>query len=92
MAQADEFIADFARDLMNKSGFMCSVKVEAGDDDYRNVRLVTDADSANVMAGRRNSTISAIQHLVDRLATRVAGEQVHVNVDINNYRQRKTDA
>jgi spoIIIJ-associated protein len=87
--KADEVIQNCAEAIMRRIGFFCRVQVADGDGEYRDVRIVTDAESADSMAGRRNSTISAVQHLVDRMSTRITGETVHVNVDINNYRQRR---
>lgn len=87
-ANIDETIARTAEDLLLRCGIYSRAQVSMGEDGYRNVRMVTDANSADIMAGRRNSVISSVQHLCDRIATRVAGEHVKINVDINNYRQR----
>ena len=76
-----------AEELMRRSGFAARVTVT--EDDYNQVKVVADADSAAVLIGRRGSTIDAVEHLVDRMAIQAVGERVHMNLDINNYRQRR---
>lgn len=88
-ADLDQVISATTEDLMKRCGFFCRANVSEGEDGYRNVRIVTDAGSADAMAGRRNSMISSVQHLVDRIVSNASGDHVKVDVDINNYRQRR---
>ena len=88
-ADIDETIARTAEDLLRRCGIFSRAQVTVGDDGYHNVRMVTDANSADIMAGRRNSIINSVQHLCDRIASRASGDHVKVNVDINNHRQRR---
>lgn len=85
----DERIIAATMDLMGRCGILCRVTVSDGDDGYRSAKVVTDADGADAMGGRRNSMINAVQHLVDRMVSKTEGEHVKVNVDINNYRNRR---
>ncbi|MBD3220518.1 KH domain-containing protein, partial [bacterium] len=78
-----------ATSLMVRSGFQTRVNVEEGD--YHEVKMVVDDRSAGVLIGRQGSTVDAVEHLVERIATRTVGERVKLNLDINNYRLRRED-
>jgi spoIIIJ-associated protein len=78
-----------ATSLMVKSGFQTRVSVQEGD--YHKVKMVVDDRSAGVLIGRQGSTVDAVEHLVERIATRTVGERVKLNLDINNYRLRRED-
>lgn len=84
-----ELLTRVATSLMVKAGFQSRVTVTPGD--YHQVKMVVDDRSAGVLIGRQGSTVDAVEHLVDRIATRVAGERVKFNLDINNYRLRRED-
>ncbi|MEZ4388979.1 MAG: Jag N-terminal domain-containing protein [Candidatus Krumholzibacteriia bacterium] len=78
-----------ATSLMVKAGFQARVTVTPGD--YHQVKMVVDDRSAGVLIGRQGSTVDAVEHLVERIATRTVGERVKLNLDINNYRLRRED-
>lgn len=76
-----------ATTLMVKSGFQSRVTVTEGE--YHQVKMVVDDRSAGVLIGRQGSTVDAIEHIVERIATRTCGDRVKLNLDINNYRNRQ---
>ncbi len=78
-----------ATSIMVKSGFQARVMVTPGE--YHQVKMVVDDRSAGVLIGRQGSTVDAVEHLVERIATRTVGERVKLNLDINNYRLRRED-
>jgi spoIIIJ-associated protein len=78
-----------ATSLMVKAGFQARVMVTPGE--YHQVKMVVDDRSAGVLIGRQGSTVDAVEHLVERIATRTVGERVKLNLDINNYRLRRED-
>lgn len=84
-----ELLGRAATSLMVKSGFQARVTVEEGD--YHKIKMVVDDRSAGVLIGRQGSTVDAVEHLVERIATRTVGERVKLNLDINNYRLRRED-
>jgi len=84
-----ELLTRTATKLMVKAGFQSRVTVTPGD--YHQVKMVVDDRSAGVLIGRQGSTVDAVEHLIDRIAARVAGERVKFNLDINNYRLRRED-
>jgi spoIIIJ-associated protein len=88
-AELPGFLQRVATDLMVKSGFPCRVQVQAGE--YHLVKLVVDDRSAGVLIGRYGNTVDAVEYLVEKIASRAAGERVRMNLDINNYRLRRED-
>ncbi len=72
---------------MNICGFPCRTEVTS--DEYNRIKIITDADSAGILIGRRGYTIDAIEHLVDRMSARAMSEHVRMNLDVNNYRVRR---
>lgn len=77
-------------DLMLKSGFASRVQVQPGE--YHLVKMVVDDRSAAVLIGRYGNTVDAVEHLVEKIASKAVGERVRMNLDINNYRARREDA
>ncbi len=77
-------------ELIKRCGFVGRVSVSPSEeDDHLQARCILDMDSVEAMVGRRNSAISSVQHLVDRMVSKSIGEHVPINMDINNYRQRQ---
>lgn len=75
--------------LMTLAGFPCRCEVQEGE--YHLVKIITDDSSAGVLIGRHGSTVDAIEHLVERMASQAAGERVNLNLDVNNYRRRREE-
>jgi len=88
-AQPTAFLQRVATDLMVKSGFPCRVQVQDGE--YQQVKMVVDDRSAAVLIGRYGNTVDAVEYLVEKVASKAAGERVRMNLDINNYRLRRED-
>jgi spoIIIJ-associated protein len=84
-----ELLRRTATTLMVKSGFQSRVQVTPGE--YHKVKMVVDDRSAGVLIGRQGSTVDAVEHLVERIATHAVGDRVKMNLDINNYRLRRED-
>lgn len=86
----DANVQAITEELLRRCGFFASVRLlEKNDDDRLPVRAVVDAESVEAMVGRRNSAISSVQHLVERLNQKSTGEFQPLDMDINNYRQRQ---
>jgi spoIIIJ-associated protein len=79
-----------AVELMGRADFPCRCEVKEGE--YHLVKIVTDDNSAGVLIGRHGSTIDALEHLIERMASQAAGERVLMNLDINNYRRRREES
>ncbi|HRX52784.1 MAG TPA: R3H domain-containing nucleic acid-binding protein, partial [Candidatus Krumholzibacteria bacterium] len=88
--QTDATVKELTGELLQRCGFMSSVRLlEKNDDGRLPVRVVVDADSVEAMVGRRSSAITSVQHLVERLNQKATGEFLPLDLDINNYRQRQ---
>jgi len=72
---------------MRRAGFTSRCTVIEGE--YNQVKITVDPDSAAVLIGRHGSTIDSVEHLVERMAKQAVGDHAHMNLDINNYRQRR---
>ncbi len=88
--EAPQSLQDIAEKLMTLSSFPCRCEVVEGD--YHLVRIITDGDSAGVLIGRHGTTVDAIEHLVERMASQACGERVNMNLDVNNYRRRREES
>jgi predicted RNA-binding protein YlqC (UPF0109 family) len=71
------------------AGFPCRCEIKEGE--YHQVKIITDDSSAGMLIGRHGSTVDAIEHLVERMASQAAGERVNMNLDVNNYRRRREE-
>jgi spoIIIJ-associated protein len=89
IAELPSLLQRVATELMVKSGFPCRVQVIEGE--YHLVKLVVDDRSAGVLIGRYGNTVDAVEYLVEKLASKAAGDRVRMNLDINNYRLRRED-
>jgi len=75
--------------LMALSGFPCRCEVQEGE--YHLVKIITDDSSAGVLIGRHGSTVDALEHIVERMASQAVGDRVNMNLDVNNYRRRREE-
>jgi spoIIIJ-associated protein len=85
--KAPSQLESVATELLQRSGFPCRCEVQPGE--YHLVKIVTDDSSAGILIGRHGSTVDAVEHLVERMASQAAGERINMNLDINNYRRRR---
>lgn len=56
------------------------------------ISVVLTGEDPGVLIGRRGETLDAIQHLTNYVVNRNASERVRVNVDTENYRERRNEA
>ncbi len=75
--------------LMTLSGFPCRCEVQEGE--YHLVKIITDDSSAGMLIGRHGSTVDALEHIVERMASQAVGDRVNMNLDVNNYRRRREE-
>jgi spoIIIJ-associated protein len=90
MEEAPAVLRKLTEELMRRSSFPCRCEIKEGD--YHLVKIVTDDNSAGVLIGRHGTTIDAVEHLIERMASQAVGERVNMNLDINNYRRRREEA
>jgi spoIIIJ-associated protein len=56
------------------------------------ISVVLTGEDPGVLIGRRGETLDAIQHLTNYVVNRNSSERVRVNVDTENYRERRNEA
>jgi len=84
-----ENLYEITSQLMRLSDFPCRCEVKEGE--YHLVKIVTDDTSAGVLIGRHGTTVDAVEHLIERMASQACGERVSMNLDVNNYRRRREE-
>lgn len=69
--------------------FGVSAEIEVSEEVEGTVSVVLTADEPGALIGRRGETLDAIQHLANYAVNRGGGSRMRVNVDTENYRQRR---
>ena len=54
--------------------------------------LCIDGDTSGLLIGRRGQTLDALEYVINRVASRDAGETAHLVVDSQGYRARRREA
>jgi len=85
----DNALAELAGGMLARAGFPCEVEVNEGE--YRQVRISSDEESAGMLIGRHGQTVDAVEHLVERMACNAVDDRVRMNLDINGYRERRSE-
>jgi spoIIIJ-associated protein len=75
--------------LLARSGFPGQCETTPGE--YRQIKVTTDDESAGMLIGRHGQTIDAVEHLVERMASNAIDARARINLDINDYRQRREE-
>ena len=83
-------IARIVEHLLRAMQVRFQLTVERKDGVYEVSVVTVGADG--LLIGRKGDTLSALQHLVDRMVNRQRAERIRVSLDIGGYRQRRTDA
>lgn len=86
-ADVNSNLEKMATGLLARAGF--PTRCEVVSDEYLQVKITTDDESAGMLIGRHGSTIDSVEHLVERMISNAAGDRVRMNLDINNYRLRR---
>ncbi len=59
------------------------------DEDQETILLSIKLEDPQVLIGKNGETLGMIQHLLAKMVKRVAGEEIKISLDINDYRKRK---
>ena len=86
----DEALTGLTDGLLARAGFPCRCETLPGE--YRQIKVTTDDASAGMLIGRHGQTIDAVEHLVERMASNAIDARARINLDINNYRQRREES
>lgn len=81
-------VRELVEDLLRAMEIPAEVHVERVADGI-DVRITTDGLDG-LLIGRRGQTLAALQHVVGRLVSKEFGQNGRVQVDVGDYRQRRT--
>jgi predicted RNA-binding protein Jag len=73
--------------LLDETLLQCDVKFEHGE--YQRVLINLEDRDAGLLIGRRGAGVDALEHLLERMASRAAGHRIPLQVDVNDYRVRQ---
>jgi len=74
--------------FFQKMGFGGEPKAEF-DEDQTIILVSLKLEDPQVLIGRQGETLSMIQHILSKMTKKITGEEIKVNLDINDYRKRK---
>ncbi len=86
----DEALTELTDGMLARAGFPCRCETLPGE--YRQIKVTTDDASAGMLIGRHGQAIDAVEHLVERMASNAIDARARINLDINNYRQKREDS
>jgi len=86
----NEALTELTDGMLARAGFPCRCETLPGE--YRQIKVTTDDASAGMLIGRHGQAIDAVEHLVERMASNAIDARARINLDINNYRQKREDS
>ncbi len=86
----EERIETFLKGLLEHMGSQAVPYATKEEEDTYSVELV--GEDLGYLIGRRGDTLDAIQHLANYSVNRAAGSHVRINVDAEQYRQKREDS
>lgn len=82
-------VYDFLEGLLSRFGV--PAEIEVSDEVEGTVSVVLSGGDPGALIGRRGETLDAIQHLTNYAVNRGSGSRLRINIDTENYRQRRGD-
>jgi len=83
-----ERVEDFLLGLFARMGIEADMKITEGEDA---ISVILTGKDPGALIGRRGETLDAIQHLTNYVVNRGAFGRVRINIDAENYRQRRNE-
>jgi len=83
--QVDNFLVG----LFRRMDIDVSMDITEGDD---SINVILEGKDPGALIGRRGETLDAIQHLTNYVVNRSVSGRVRINLDAENYRQRRNEA
>jgi spoIIIJ-associated protein len=85
-----ERVEQFLTGLFERMNVVATPEITEGDNGTINVNLT--GPNPGALIGRRGETLDAIQHLANYVVNRGSSAHVRVNIDAENYRERRNEA
>ena len=83
-----ERVENFLSGLIERMGIEAGMEVTEGNG---SIEVVLTGKDPGALIGPRGETLDAIQHLANYVINRGGSSRVRVNIDAENYRQRRND-
>ena len=83
-----ERVENFLSGLIERMGVEADMQVSEGSG---TIEVVLTGKDPGALIGRRGETLDAMQHLANYVINRGGSSRVRVNIDAENYRQRRND-
>lgn len=84
-----DVVRTFLEGLLERFGVAAQIEISEPVDGT--VSVVLSGADPGALIGRRGETLDAIQHLTNYAVNRSGGSRIRVNIDAENYRQRRGD-
>ena len=81
-------VENFLTGLFERMGVEAGVELTEGED---SISVALTGRDPGALIGRRGETLDAIQHLTNYVVNRGASSRVRINIDAENYRQRRNE-
>lgn len=81
-------VETFLNGLLERMGAEAGVAIT---EDESSINVVLSGGEMGALIGRRGETLDAIQHLTNYVVNRGASSRVRINIDAENYRQRRNE-
>ncbi|MBN2032283.1 MAG: protein jag [Deltaproteobacteria bacterium] len=56
------------------------------------INLIIDGNHSGLLIGRKGKTLDALQYLVTKIVNKALEKKIHLVIDAENYRKRRTDS
>jgi len=83
-----ERVEVFLKGLLERMGVEADIEVSEGDG---SINVTLTGKDPGALIGRRGETLDAIQHLTNYVTNRGGSGRIRVNLDAENYRQRRNE-
>jgi spoIIIJ-associated protein len=81
-------VETFLEGLFERMGVDTSISIE---EDESSINVILAGNDIGALIGRRGETLDAIQHLTNYVINRSATGRIRINIDAENYRQRRNE-
>ncbi len=85
-----ERLRDFLTGLFERIGV--DVEMDINNDETETIKVLLSGPKMGELIGRRGETLDAIQHLANYAVNRGAAGRVRINIDAENYREKRNEA
>ena len=75
--------------ILNHLNVEAELDIDQETENFYNVRL--DGDNLSFLIGYHGKTLDAFQHLVNLIIFNQSNSEVHINLDINEYKERRKE-